>query len=139
MAGRRKSSLAISAEQAWQALSVLIHEGKLAARDIQGALARRERLIREIQARMRALGVEGMEVAGSIRKEAVARFQRAEKASREPRRKAVSAAVKATRQAQGRYLGAIRLLSRSARKQIKAIREKSGVQAAIAAAKRMAK
>lgn len=139
MAGRRRSSLAISAEQARQALSVLIHEGKLAARDVQSAPARRERLIREIRARMHALGVEGMEVAGSIRKGAVARLRSAEKASRKPRRKAASAAVKATRQAQGRYLGAISRLSRGARKQIKAIREKSGVKAAIAAAKKMAK
>jgi hypothetical protein len=139
MAERRRSSLGISAEQARLALSVLIHEGKLAVRDVQAALARRERLIREIRARLHALGAEGMEMAGSVRKEAVARFQRAEKASREPRRKAVSAAVKATRQAQGHYLGAIRQLSKAARKQIKAIREKSGVKAAIAAAKKMVK
>ncbi len=65
--------------------------------------------------------------------------KRAEETSREPRRKAVSAALKATRQAQGRYLGAIRQLSKAARKQIKAIREKSEVKAAVAAAKRMAK
>jgi hypothetical protein len=139
MAGRRKSPLAISAEQARLALSVLIHEGKLAVRDVQGALARRERLIQEVRARMHALGVEGVELAGEIRKVAVTRFQQAEKASREPRRKAVSAAVRATRQAQGRYLGAIRRLSKDARKKIKAIRGKSGVKAAIAAAKKMRK
>lgn len=139
MAGRRRSTLALSGEQARQALSVLIHEGKIAARDVQGALARRERLIREIRARMHALGVEGMEVAARVAKGAVAGLRAAEKASRKPRRKAVSAALKATRQAQGRYLGAIRQLSKGARKQIKAIREKSGVRAAIAAAKGMAK
>ncbi len=139
MARPRRSSLAVSAEQARQALSVLIHEGKIAARDVQGALARREKLIRQIRERLHALGVEGVELAGDIRKVAVARFRRAEMASREPRRKAVSAALKATRQAQGRYLGAISQLSKAARLKIKAIREESGVKAAIAAAKRMAK
>jgi hypothetical protein len=138
MAGRPRSSLAISAEQARLALAVLINEGKLAARDVYGALARRERLIRQIRERLHALGAEGVELAGDIRKVATTRFKRAEEASREPRRKAVSAAVKATRQAQGHYLAAIRQLSKSARKRIKTIREKSGVRAAIAAAKRMA-
>ena len=138
MAGKRKSSLAISAEQARLALSILIGEGKLAVRDVRGALARREKLIREIRARLHALGAESVVLAGDLRKVAVTRLGRAEEASREPRRKAVSAAVKATRQAQGHYLAAIRQLSKTARKQIKAIREKSGVKAAIAAAKRMA-
>ena len=139
MAGRPRSPLAISAEQARLALSVLVAEGKLAVRDVQGALVRRERLVREIRQRLHALGVEGVELAGDIRRVATTRFEQAEKASREPRRKAVSAAVKATRQAQGHYLAAIRQLSEAARKQIKAIREKSGVKAAIAAAKRMGK
>ena len=138
MAARRRSSLEISAEQARLALSVLIHEGKLAVRDIHGALARRERLIRQIRERLHALGVEGVELVGDIRKVAVARFKSAEEASREPRRKAVTAARRAAMQAQGRYLAAIRQLSKAARKQIKAIREKSGVNAAITAAKRMA-
>jgi hypothetical protein len=42
-------------------------------------------------------------------------------------------------QAQGRYMAAVRPLTKEQRAKIKAIREKSGVQAAIAAAKRMAK
>jgi hypothetical protein len=138
MARRSKSSLAISAEQARLALSILINEGRLAVRDVQGALARRERLIRQIRVRLHALGAEGIDLAGDLRKVAVTRFGRAEKASREPRRKAVSAAVRATRQAQGRYLGAIRRLSKAGRKRIKAIREKRGVKAAISAAKRLA-
>jgi hypothetical protein len=139
MAGRRKSSLAISADQARQALAILVNEGKLAVRDVHGALARREQLIREIRERLHGLGVEGVALAGDIRDVAVARFKKAATDTREPRRKAVSAAVKATREAQGRYLGAIRRLSKSARKQIRAIREKSGVKAAIAAAKKKAR
>lgn len=132
-------ALKVSQEEAAKALHVLVSEGKLAARDVYGALKRREKLIRQIRERLHALGVEGVELAGDIRKVATTRFKRAEEASREPRRKAVSAAVKATRQAQGRYLGAIRRLSKAARKQIKAIREKSGVKAAIAAARKMTK
>jgi hypothetical protein len=139
MAGRYKASLAISAEQARLALAILISEGKLAVRDIHGALARRERLIRQIRERLHALGAEGVELAGDIRKVAVARFKRAAKANRERRRKAVSAARRAAMKAQGRYLASIRRLPKAARAKIKAIREKSGVKAAVAAAKKMAK
>jgi hypothetical protein len=42
-------------------------------------------------------------------------------------------------QQQGRYMAAVRQLSKADRAKVKAIREKSGVRAAIAAAKRMAK
>jgi hypothetical protein len=40
---------------------------------------------------------------------------------------------------QGRYLAAVRPLSKAARVKVKEIREKSGVAAAISAAKKMAK
>jgi hypothetical protein len=40
-------------------------------------------------------------------------------------------------QQQGRYMAAVRQLPKAARAKIKAVREKSGVRAAIAAAKRM--
>jgi hypothetical protein len=134
MAGRRKSSLAISAEQARLALSVLIHEGKLAARDVRSALARRERLIREIRARLHALGVGGMEMAGSVRKEAVTRFQ----GKRKTRRK-LSSATRAKYRLQGAYMGFVRNLPKAAKAQVRAIREKSGVRSAIAAARKMAR
>jgi hypothetical protein len=49
------------------------------------------------------------------------------------------AATRAAWAAQGRYLGAIRQLSKAARKQIKAIREKSSVAAAIRRAKKLAR
>jgi hypothetical protein len=41
--------------------------------------------------------------------------------------------------AQGRYLAAVRPLSKAKRGKVKAIRGKAGVRAAIAAAKRMAR
>lgn len=50
----------------------------------------------------------------------------------------VSAATRAAWAAQGRYMAAVRRLPKAARARIKAIREKSGVRAAIAAAKRSA-
>jgi hypothetical protein len=39
----------------------------------------------------------------------------------------------------GQYLGYVRTLSKAAKAKVKAIRKKSGVRAAIAAARRMAK
>jgi hypothetical protein len=57
-------------------------------------------------------------------------------ARRKPR---ISAATRKIYQQQGRYMAAVRPLPKAARAKIKAIREKSGVRAAIAAAKRMAK
>src|SRR5260370_15862477 len=57
MATRRKTSLALSAEQAQQALTFLVHEGKLAASEVRKAFDRREKVIREIKERMAQLGV----------------------------------------------------------------------------------
>jgi Tfp pilus assembly protein PilX len=115
----------------------LVHEGKLALGAIEGALRQREKLIREVTERLAALGVEGFGLAGRANKGARAGLRKAETAARKTRKKPVSAAVKKTRQDQGRYLGAIRQLSKASRKTVKAIREKSGVAAAIAAAKKM--
>lgn len=128
MKRRRRSVASLSAEQAHNALTYLIHEGKITAKAVEKALANRERLIREIRERVAALGVAAADG-----------FRRAEKSTRKPRRKAVSAATRAARRAQGQYMAAVRRLSKSARKEIKALRAKSGVRAAIAKAKSMAK
>ncbi len=127
MKRRRRSVASLSAEQAHNALTYLIHEGKITAKAVEKALANRERLIREIRERVAALGVAAADG-----------FRRAEKATR-PRRKAVSAATRAARRAQGQYMAAVRRLSKSARKEIRAIRQKSGVRSAIAAAKKLAR
>jgi hypothetical protein len=139
MAKRRKSLASLSQEQAHQALTFLVQEGKLAAGAVQKALDNRERLIREIRERLVKLGVESVRMAERAGKTAGKELRKAEKRSRPARKRAVSAATRAARKAQGQYLGAIRQLSKAARKEIKAIRAKSGVGAAIAAAKRMAK
>ncbi len=56
MATRRRSALVLSGEQARQALAVLVQEGKVKAVEVRQALQRRERLIRELRARLTALG-----------------------------------------------------------------------------------
>jgi len=140
MARCRRSTLAISAEQAQQALAFLVHEGKLAANDVRKAFARREKLIREIKERMAALGVEGIEAGKMARKRALKAFRTAEKASRPARKRAkhkISAATRKLYRLQGKYMSVLRPLSKEARAGIKAVREKSGIDAAIAAAKRM--
>lgn len=139
MAKRRRGSvMTISAERAHQALTYLVHEGKIGAREIEKALANRDRLIREIRERMAALGVEGARVGRRLGKRAAAGVRSAEKATHKTRKKAVSAATKAARRAQGQYMAAVRRLSKEARSKIKEIRKTSGVKAAIAAAKRLA-
>lgn len=135
MARRRKATLNLSATDARNALAILMHEGKIAASQVQKAIERREELVRDLKSRLAALGAEGAAAATRMSK----RASREWRASKPARKRAISAAAKAARQAQGHYLAAIRQLSKSARKQIKAVREKSGVKAAIAAAKKMAR
>ena len=62
----------------------------------------------------------------------------ARKASRKPKRK-MTTARRAALKLHGQYLGTVRPLSKGSRAKVKAIRAKSGVRAAIAAARRMAK
>jgi hypothetical protein len=129
---RKTATPSLTPQRAAQALSILIHEGKLKAQDVARALRRRERLIRELTGKLSSLGHEA---SGAVASLAGRRGPRA--AKRKPAR--ISKAQRAARQAQGRYLGAIRRLSKMNRVRVKAIREKSGVRAAIAAAKKMAK
>jgi hypothetical protein len=129
---RRQANLRIGPVQAVQALSVLVSEGKIAARELYSALKRREKLIRDLRDRLAALErfTPFPMKPGSVKR-----------AAREVSRKAkrrISAATRAAWAAQGRYMAAVRRLPKAARVKIKAIREKSGVAAAIAAAKRMA-
>ncbi len=120
----------LSPSQAHAALRWLHALGKVTANDIKNAIGHREKLVAEIKARLEQLGGEGL------------RFLRGPEAlKRPPRRKAkrVSAAARVAWKTQGQYLGAVRPLSKADRLKVKAIREKSGVRAAIAAAKKIAK
>jgi len=135
---KRQTYLNFSSDRAAQALSILIHEGKLKLRDVTKALDRREKMIRELREKLASFG-EGVSGAASrvarrgTRKASV----RTRKVATKPRR--ISKAQRAARQAQGRYLAAIRPLSVAARAKVRSIRQKSGVRAAITTAKKLAK
>ena len=128
MRQKTKKALRLSAHHAALALQMLVDDGKIAARDVTTALKRREKTIRELRARLSALGED---VAATVSKTAAREAPRA--------RRAITRAQRQARQAQGRYLAAIRKLSRQARVRVKAIRAQSGVDAAIRAAVKMAK
>jgi hypothetical protein len=125
---KTKKALRLSAHHASLALQMLVDDGKIAAKDVTAALKRREKTIRELRARLSALGED---VAASVAKTAAREAPRA--------RRAITQAQRRARQAQGRYLAAIRKLSRQARVRVRVIRAKSGVDAAIRAAVKMAK
>lgn len=125
-------TLTITPERAVNALRVLIAEGKITAADVTAALKRREELIRDLRRRLLTLeqgAMSAMRTAGK-------RVQHG--AVRRTRRK-ITSARRAALRLHGRYLGHIRTLPKAARARIKAIREKSGVQAAIGAARKLAK
>lgn len=129
MKAKRRPTLRIATEHAAHALHLLIAEGKIAATDVTNALKRREALIADLRQRLTALEAGALVKTGvETRKGRVRR-----------RRRKISAATRAKFRAQGRYMAALRRLPKAARAKAKAIREKSGVRAAIAAAKRMGK
>ncbi len=138
MARHCRSSLALSAEEACQALTVLVQEGKLKASDVRQALQRRDRLIRELRARLTALGQGVGRIGRQFRDSPIPLAQKAGGRRRRTRSKPkLSAATRKLYQQQGRYMAALRPLSKAQRAKAKAVREKSGVRKAIAAAKRM--
>jgi chromosome segregation ATPase len=128
---RRKTVKAIqlTSQHAAHALQMLIEDGKIAGRDVVQALKRREKTVKELRARLTALGED---VSNAVVRAAngSARVKKA--------RKQISKAQRSARQAQGRYMAAVRQLSKQARSKVKAIRQKSGVDAAIREAKRLA-
>jgi hypothetical protein len=124
---RRKKTLSITADQALQALQVFVHDGKILAQDVSRAIQRRDKLVRQLRARLQALGDEGARMAGRLQRRAAPQV-----------RKAISKARLAAYQAQGRYMAAVRALPKSTRVKIKKIRQSSGVDAAIKAARQMA-
>jgi hypothetical protein len=74
---------------------------------------------------------------GEVAKIAGAGRRVARKVERKVKRK-MSAARRAALKLHGKYIGSVRTLTKAGRAKIKAIREKSGVRAAIAAARKMA-
>ncbi len=131
---RKKTVKAVrlTGEHAAYALQMLIEDGKIASRDVVQALKRREKTVRELRARLLALGEDVSEAVDRATRSfnGSPRVQKA--------RKQITKAQRTARQAQGRYMAAVRTLSKDARKKVKALREKSGVDAAIREARRLA-
>ena len=128
MRSKTKKAIRLSGHHAGLALQMLIDDGKIAAKDVTAALRKREKTIRELRARLTALGED---VAATVSRTAAREAPRA--------RRAITRAQRTARQAQGRYLASIRKLSRQARVRVREIRAKSGVEAAIRAAMKMAR
>ena len=134
MRRKTKKALRLSAEHAAAALQLLIEDGKVAVADVARALRRREKLIRDLRARLSALE----EAARPAAKRLARASRKAARRARPQARRVLSRAQKTARQAQGRYLAAIRSLSKEARTKVRAIRKSSGVAAAIKAARSLA-
>jgi hypothetical protein len=113
----------------------LVARGTIKVSHIKDALRRRESLVREIRLHLATLGADGLRL---LKDGPFPIGAKAAPRSTSLRRKAPSKA-RAAWKAQGQYLGAVRRLSKTDRLRVRAIREKSGPRAAIAAAKRMAK
>lgn len=142
MTRKGRKALRISAEQAAQALHILVSEGRIAAREVYAVLERRQKLLEELRQRLAALGDDGLKLIASVRRDAPIQTRRIKKAARKAGRRArrqISAATRAAWKAQGAYMAAVRALPKAARAKIKEIRRSSGVRAAIATAKRMAR
>lgn len=135
MRRKTRKALKLSAEHAAVALNLLIQDGKIAAADVAKALKRREQMIQDLRARLVALE----EAATPVARRLAADGRKAYLSARPKAKKAISRAQRVARQAQGRYMAAVRSLSKDARAKIKAIRKESGVDAAIRAAMKMAK
>ena len=135
MRRRTKKVLKLTARSAALAVQLLLEEGKIAAADAARPLKHRERLIKELRAKLAALENASMPVARKV----ASAGRRAARRSAPHARKAITRAQRIARQAQGRYMAAVRRLSADARARIRQIREESGVGAAIEAARKMAK
>lgn len=132
MKRKNRRALKLNAEQAVKVLHHLIAEGKLAASDVMNALKRREAMIADLRRRLMALE------QGEIAKIGATGKGLARKVQRKARRR-LSAATRAKYRLMGKYMGTVRNLPKDAKAKISAIREKSGLTVAIAAARKMAK
>src|SRR5262249_62131748 len=95
---------------------MLIEDGKIASRDVVQALKRREKTVRELRARLIALGEDVSKAV--VRAADSPQVQKA--------RKQITRAQRTARQAQGRYMAAVRKLYKEARARGKGVRITSG-------------
>ncbi len=135
MRRKTRKALKMTADHAAAVLQLLLEEGKIAAGDVTRALQRREKTIRALRQRLAALEEASAPAARRFASAGRTAVRRAV-----PRaRKAITRAQRVARQAQGRYMAAIRRLSEDARAKVREIRKQSGVDAAVQAARKMAK
>jgi hypothetical protein len=116
---------------AQRALRALLSTGKITEAQISAALRAWEKRVQDLKREIAALTGEAR---SSAPRRAVRRGRR-----RARRRLKLTPKGRKSLQMQGRYMAAVRVLPQAARARIRAIREKSGVQAAIAEARRLAK
>jgi hypothetical protein len=126
-----RNTLNITPDRAAHVLHILIAEGKLTAKHVSDALKRREQMIHELRQRLEALEQGAVSAIKTTGRKVARRVKR------KPKRK-MSGARRAALKLHGQYLGHIRTLPKAAKAKVKAIREKSGVHAAIKAARKMA-
>ncbi len=138
MRRKTKKALRLSAHHAGVALQMLVEEGKIAASDVARALKNREKMIKELRARLAALETAARPVARRLATAGRKAARRAARRAAPKARQAITRAQRVARQAQGRYMAAVRRLSADTRAKIKEIRKESGVDAAIKAAQKMA-
>jgi hypothetical protein len=129
---KTRKTLNITADRAAHVLHILIAEGKLTAKHVSDALKRREELIHELRQRLEALEQGAVSTVETTARKV------GRKVGRKAKRK-MSTARRAALRLHGRYLGHIRTLPKAAKAKVKAIREKSGVHAAIKAARKITK
>ncbi len=121
----------LTGDEAIAALRWLVATRRIRAAEIRRALAKRQQLVQEIRQELEELGGQGL------------RFLRGPEAlerrpPRRKRRRKVTAAQQAAWREQGRYLAAMRPLSKTDRARVKKIRLAKGVGPALAAAKKLA-
>jgi hypothetical protein len=125
---KKKPFPKISAEDAHAALRWLHATGKVTSSDIVRALRKRDQLVEEIKQRLEELGGKGLWFP-----------RNKEGLRRRPKRGKASAKARAAWKAQGRYLAALKPLSKANRLKVSAIRERSGIRAALAAGRALVK
>ncbi len=131
MKPKTRKPLNFTAEHAAHAIGMLVSEGRIAERDVVNALHRREKLIDDLRERLAAL--EQGVISGTQKARRKVTRQVRPKGKRK-----MSATRRAALKLHGKYLGHIRTLPKAAKTKIKKIRARTGVQAAIRAARAMA-
>ena len=128
---REKRFPKLSAEQAHAALRWLHALVKVTRKDIQNGIGHRDRLVHEIKDRLEQLG-------GKRPPYLRGPWTLVSTPARRRRRRASAEAQAAWGKARGRYLDAVRRLTAANRSEVKAIKEKGGLKAAIREAKKLA-